>query len=99
MVVFKTTSTTHIDALANATFQLQSNPPINNQLIWNVAQMPNATYTMKLTNTLGQEVFTKSIDYKGEAQIKVSLPELVPGIYNASIGNNLKSITNKILIN
>ncbi|MFM6943920.1 MAG: hypothetical protein ACKOXV_01380 [Bacteroidota bacterium] len=99
MVVFKTASTTHIDALANATFQLQSNPPINNQLIWNVAQMPNATYTMKLTNTLGQEVFTKSIDYKGEAQIKVSLPELVPGIYNASIGNNLKSITNKILIN
>lgn len=99
MVVFQTTSTTHIDALANATFQLQSNPPINNQLIWNVAQMPNATYTMKLTNTLGQEVFTKSIDYKGEAQIKVGLPELVPGIYNASIGNNLKSITNKILIN
>ena len=99
MVVFKTATTTQIDALANATFQLQSNPPINNQLIWNVAQMPNATYTVKLTNNIGQEVFTKTIDYKGEAQIKVSLPELLPGIYNASIGNNLKSITNKILIN
>lgn len=97
-IVFKTTNPTSIDLFTNATVALQSNPILNNQLIWNVSQLPSALYTVKITNALGQELFTKNIDYNGDAQIKVSIPDLAPGIYNASLNSNSKHFNSKILI-
>jgi hypothetical protein len=96
--VFKTTYPTSIDLFTNATVALQSNPILNNQLIWNVSQLPSALYTVKITNALGQELFSKNLDYNGDAQIKVSIPDLAPGIYNASLNSNSKHFNSKILI-
>ena len=97
-IVFKTTYPTSIDLFTNATVALQSNPILNNQLIWNVSQLPSALYTVKITNALGQELFSKNLDYNGDAQIKVSIPDLAPGIYNASLNSNSKHFNSKILI-
>jgi hypothetical protein len=97
-IVFKTTNPTSIDLFTNATVALQSNPILNNQLIWNVSQLPSALYTVKITNALGQELFSKNLDYNGDAQIKVSIPDLAPGIYNASLNSNSKHFNSKILI-
>jgi hypothetical protein len=100
-IVFKTTNTTTttgIEAIKNASVALQSNPILNNQLIWNVSQLPSALYTVKITNALGQELFSKNLDYNGDAQIKVSIPDLAPGIYNASLNSNSKHFNSKILI-
>lgn len=100
-IVFKTTNTTTttgIEAIKNASVALQSNPVINHQLIWNVAQLPSAKYTVSVCNTFGQELFTENINYNGEAQIKVHLPELASGIYNATISSNKLHFNNKILI-
>ncbi len=97
-IVFKTTNPTSIDLFANATVALQSNPILNNQLIWNVSQLPSALYTVKITNALGQELFSKKLDYNGDAQIKVSIPDLAPGIYNATLNSNSKHFNSKILI-
>ncbi|MFM2203737.1 MAG: hypothetical protein RLZZ605_701, partial [Bacteroidota bacterium] len=100
-IVFKTTNTTTttgIEAIKNASVALQSNPVINHQLIWNVAQLPSAKYTVSVCNTFGQELFTENINYNGEAQIKVHLPELASGIYNATISSSKLHFNNKILI-
>jgi hypothetical protein len=100
-IVFKTTNTTTttgIEAIKNASVALQSNPVINHQLIWNVAQLPSARYTISVCNTFGQELFTENINYNGEAQIKVHLPELASGIYNATISSSKLHFNNKILI-
>jgi hypothetical protein len=97
-IVFKTTNPTSIDLFTNATVALQSNPILNNQLIWNVSQLPSALYTVKITNALGQELFSKKLDYNGDAQIKVSIPDLAPGVYNATLNSNSKHFNSKILI-
>jgi hypothetical protein len=97
-LVFKSNNTTAIHSVENAAVSLQSNPVINNQLIWNVAQLPSASYTVKITNTLGQELFNKKIEYNGESQIKVIIPEFAPGVYNASISSANKHFNSKVLI-
>ena len=97
-LVFKSNNTTAIHSVENAAVSIQSNPVLNNQLIWNVAQLPSASYSVKITNTLGQELFNKKIEYNGESQIKVIIPEFAPGVYNASISSANKHFNSKVLI-
>ena len=44
------------------------------------------------------DLFSKNLDYNGDAQIKVSIPDLAPGIYNASLNSNSKHFNSKILV-
>lgn len=97
-IVFKKAIPSGIDLLENASVALQSNPIINNQLVWNVSQLPASKYAVKITNVLGQELFSENLDYNGASQIKVHLPDLAPGIYNASLNSNTKHFNSKILI-
>jgi hypothetical protein len=97
-IVFKKAIPSSIDLFENVSVALQSNPIINNQLVWNVSHLPSALYTVKITNALGQELFSKNLDYNGDTQIKVSLPDFAPGVYNASLNSNSKHFNSKILI-
>ena len=97
-IVFKKANPSSIDLFENASVVLQSNPIINNQLVWNVSQLPASKYAVKITNALGQELFSENLEYNGAAQIKVTLPDLAPGLYNASLNSNTKHFNSKILI-
>ena len=60
--------------------------------------MPASKYAVKITNALGQELFSENLEYNGAAQIKVTLPDLAPGLYNASLNSNTNHFNSKILI-
>lgn len=100
MLVFKKATPSQINTLSHKpSIQLQTNPPVHQQLIWNVDRLPNTTYFLSMTNSIGQQVYSCQINYAGDTQIKVTIPELAPGIYNTTIQSALvPAIHNRILI-
>ena len=79
-----------VDVRSGATvLVLYPNPVIDGQLTYGVNNLVKGRYTIRIVNSMGQQVYTKTIFHPGGSVSEaINLPALKAGVYSLQLSNN-----------
>ena len=84
--------------LIGSNISVYPNPVRNRQLNF-VLDTDAATYTLRVTNILGQSILAKTITHNGgTASYSVSLPSVTAGIYVVKLSNGKDELTKTVIV-
>ena len=83
----------------NITLSVYPNPVVNNQLTFQVTDLPKGQYTISLVNAMGQQMLVKEIVHNGNSITQsVKLVNMPGGIYSFILRSTDTLLSKKIII-
>src|SRR3954468_8461236 len=95
------TSIVRINSLkSNADIAIAPNPVKGNLVNLQLSAVSRGAYTVSVTNSIGQQVFTKSLSHEGgSATYQLQLPSSVKaGVYNLQVKDGETVINKKVVV-